>query len=149
VDCAVSSGLNGIRTRARSAVGSRQISMIIDAPKSSAPISQTTGHLNKKHWYKLIHPVRKWPQICNIQFAAKLSHFSRGILTRLSGKCAGQVQLIVDRLSGRGFRQLNCLLKGQLAGAFGGAHLLPFLTPIDGADAKFSPIRQTRASKKD
>jgi sucrose phosphorylase len=53
-----------------------------------------------------------------------------------------QVQLItyVDRLSGGGFARLNQLLKGPLAGVFGGAHLLPFFTPIDGADAGFDPI---------
>jgi sucrose phosphorylase len=53
-----------------------------------------------------------------------------------------QVQLItyIDRLSGGGFSRLNQLLKGPLAGVFGGAHLLPFFTPIDGADAGFDPI---------
>jgi sucrose phosphorylase len=57
-----------------------------------------------------------------------------------------QVQLIayVDRLSGGGFGELNTLLKGPLAGVFGGAHLLPFFTPIDGADAGFDPIDHTQ-----
>lgn len=57
-----------------------------------------------------------------------------------------QVQLIayVDRLSGGGFRDLKALLDGPLAGAFGGAHLLPFFDPIDGADAGFDPIDHTR-----
>jgi sucrose phosphorylase len=57
-----------------------------------------------------------------------------------------QVQLIayVDRLSGGGFGELNGLLKGPLAGVFGGAHLLPFFTPIDGADAGFDPIDHTQ-----
>ncbi|MBN1568656.1 MAG: sucrose phosphorylase [Acidobacteria bacterium] len=57
-----------------------------------------------------------------------------------------QVQLItyVDRLSGGGFRELNSLLGEQLAGLFGGAHLLPFFTPIDGADAGFDPIDHTK-----
>jgi sucrose phosphorylase len=57
-----------------------------------------------------------------------------------------QVQLIayVDRLSGGGFCELNHLLKGQLAGVFGGAHLLPFFHPIDGADAGFDPIDHTQ-----
>ena len=56
-----------------------------------------------------------------------------------------QVQLIayVDRLSGGGFRELNSLLSGPLAGVFAGAHLLPFFTPIDGADAGFDPIDHT------
>jgi sucrose phosphorylase len=56
-----------------------------------------------------------------------------------------QVQLIayVDRLSGGGFRELHRLLQGELAGLFGGAHLLPFYTPIDGADAGFDPIDHT------
>ncbi len=53
-----------------------------------------------------------------------------------------QVQLIayVDRLSGGGFRNLQALLDGPLAGLFGGIHLLPFFWPIDGADAGFDPI---------
>jgi sucrose phosphorylase len=57
-----------------------------------------------------------------------------------------QVQLIayVDRLSGRGFGELNGLLRGPLAGLFGGAHVLPFFTPIDGADAGFDPIDHTQ-----
>ena len=57
-----------------------------------------------------------------------------------------QVQLIayVDRLSGGGFGKLNSLLAGPLAGVFGGAHLLPFFTPIDGADAGFDPIDHTQ-----
>ena len=57
-----------------------------------------------------------------------------------------QVQLIayVDRLSGGGFGELNYLLKGPFAGVFGGAHLLPFFTPIDGADAGFDPIDHTQ-----
>ena len=54
-----------------------------------------------------------------------------------------QVQLIayVDRLSAGGFRDLERLLSGRLAGVFGGAHLLPFFTPIDGADAGLRPER--------
>ncbi len=53
-----------------------------------------------------------------------------------------QVQLItyVDRLAGGGFGELNGLLKGPLIGVFGGVHLLPFFTHIDGADAGFDPI---------
>ncbi len=31
-----------------------------------------------------------------------------------------------------------------MAGVFGGAHLLPFFTPIDGADAGFDPIDHTQ-----
>ena len=57
-----------------------------------------------------------------------------------------QVQLItyVDRLSGSGFRALQCLLDGPFQGLFGGAHLLPFYFPIDGADAGFDPIDHTQ-----
>ncbi len=57
-----------------------------------------------------------------------------------------QVQLIayVDRFSGGGFAELNRLLRGPLAGVFGGVHLLPFFTPIDGADAGFDPIDHTQ-----
>jgi sucrose phosphorylase len=53
-----------------------------------------------------------------------------------------QVQLIayVDRLSGGGLKELNNLLRGPLAEVFGGAHLLPFFTPIDGTDAGFDPL---------
>jgi sucrose phosphorylase len=61
-----------------------------------------------------------------------------------------QVQLItyVDRLSGGGFNKLNSLLKGPLSNVFGGAHLLPFFYPIDGADAGFDPIDHTQADPK-
>jgi sucrose phosphorylase len=57
-----------------------------------------------------------------------------------------RVQFIayVDRISGGGFAELNRLLKGPLAGVFGGVHLLPFFTPIDGADAGFDPIDHTQ-----
>jgi sucrose phosphorylase len=56
-----------------------------------------------------------------------------------------QTQLItyVDRLSGGGFRDLESLLRGPLAGVFGGVHVLPFFHPIDGADAGFDPIDHT------
>ena len=57
-----------------------------------------------------------------------------------------QAQLItyVDRLSGGTFRDLQRLLDGALAGAFGGVHVLPFFHPIDGADAGFDPIDHTQ-----
>ncbi len=56
-----------------------------------------------------------------------------------------QVQLITyaDRLAGT-IGKLQELLKGSLAGIFGGVHLLPFFYPIDGADAGFDPIDHTR-----
>jgi sucrose phosphorylase len=52
-----------------------------------------------------------------------------------------QVQLItyVDRLGGD-IAGLGALLRGPLRGLFGGVHLLPFFTPIDGADAGFDPV---------
>ena len=52
-----------------------------------------------------------------------------------------QVQLItyVDRFGGGGLQDLQALLDGPLQGVFGGVHLLPFYTPIDGADAGFDP----------
>jgi sucrose phosphorylase len=55
------------------------------------------------------------------------------------------VQLItyVDRLGGT-IRGLTELLAGPLAGLFGGVHLLPFFTPIDGADAGFDPTDHTK-----
>src|SRR5689334_8709753 len=57
-----------------------------------------------------------------------------------------QVQLItyVDRLSGGGLRELQGVLDVPLEGLFGGAHLLPFYWPIDGADAGFDPIDHTK-----
>lgn len=57
-----------------------------------------------------------------------------------------QVQLItyIDRLSGGGIQDLRSLLTGPLSGVFGGVHLLPFFTPIDGADAGFDPIDHTQ-----
>jgi sucrose phosphorylase len=57
-----------------------------------------------------------------------------------------QVQLItyVDRLSGGGIRDLDALLCGPLAGLFGAVHLLPFFSPIDGADAGFDPVDHTQ-----
>jgi sucrose phosphorylase len=57
-----------------------------------------------------------------------------------------QVQLIayVDRFADGGFREFQALLDGPLAGLFGGAHLLPFFWPIDGADAGFDPIDHTK-----
>jgi sucrose phosphorylase len=57
-----------------------------------------------------------------------------------------QAQLIayVDRLSGGTFRDLQRLLDGPFAGAFGGVHVLPFFHPIDGADAGFDPIDHTQ-----
>lgn len=56
-----------------------------------------------------------------------------------------QAQLItyVNRLPGGTFRDLQQLLEGPLAGAFGGVHVLPFFDPIDGADAGFDPIDHT------
>ena len=54
-----------------------------------------------------------------------------------------RVQLIayVDRLSGGGgLREFQQLLDGPLSGLFSGVHLLPFFSPIDGADAGFDPI---------
>ncbi len=57
-----------------------------------------------------------------------------------------KVQLITyaDRLGGRDIKSLHRLLKGPLAGLFGGIHILPFYYPINGADAGFDPIDHTR-----
>ena len=56
-----------------------------------------------------------------------------------------QVQLITyaDRLAGD-LERLKALLSGPLKGIFGGAHLLPFFVPIDGADGGFDPIDHTQ-----
>jgi sucrose phosphorylase len=61
-----------------------------------------------------------------------------------AGIVKNQVQLIsyVDRLAGN-LKQLKALLMGPLANVFGGVHLLPFFTPIDGADAGFDPVDHT------
>ncbi|WP_421733529.1 sucrose phosphorylase [Cellulomonas sp.] len=55
-----------------------------------------------------------------------------------------EVQLIAyaDRLGGD-LPGLTRLLRGPLAGAFGGVHVLPFFTPYDGADAGFDPVDHT------
>jgi sucrose phosphorylase len=52
------------------------------------------------------------------------------------------VQLITyaDRLGGGDLKTLHRLLKGPLAGLFGGVHILPFYYPIHGTDAGFDPI---------
>jgi len=57
-----------------------------------------------------------------------------------------QVQLIayIDRCGGGGIADLHALLRGPLAGLFGGVHLLPFFYPIDGSDAGFDPIDHTQ-----
>ncbi len=57
-----------------------------------------------------------------------------------------QVQLVtyVDRLGGGDVAHLHALATGPFAGLFGGAHLLPFYFPIDGADAGFDPIDHTQ-----
>ncbi len=41
-------------------------------------------------------------------------------------------------------KALHQLLKGPLAGLFGGVHILPFYYPIHGADAGFDPIDHTK-----
>jgi len=52
------------------------------------------------------------------------------------------VQLItyVDRLGSENLTQLADILGNELSGLFGGAHILPFYYPIDGADAGYDPI---------
>jgi sucrose phosphorylase len=55
-----------------------------------------------------------------------------------------RVQLIAyaDRCGGD-LRGLADLLQGPWAEVFGGVHILPFFTPIDGADAGFDPVDHT------
>ena len=57
-----------------------------------------------------------------------------------------QVQLITyaDRLGCGNLADLHALLRGRLAGLFGGVHILPFFVPFDGADAGFDPIDHTQ-----
>lgn len=59
------------------------------------------------------------------------------------------VQLIAyaDRLGGT-IRGLTALLQAPLADLFGGVHLLPFYTPIDGADAGFDPTDHTQVDRR-
>ena len=45
-----------------------------------------------------------------------------------------------NRLGGERLEDLQRLLDGPLKGVFGGAHILPFFYPVDGADAGFDPI---------
>lgn len=54
------------------------------------------------------------------------------------------VELITytDRVGGD-LRGLHAVLRGPLAGLFGGVHLLPFFRPYDGADAGFDPQDHT------
>jgi len=47
-----------------------------------------------------------------------------------------------DRLGGN-LKALSRLLDGPFGGLFGGVHILPFFTPIDGTDAGFDPIDHT------
>jgi len=54
-----------------------------------------------------------------------------------------QLITYVDRLAGD-IDGLIELLRGPLAGAFSGVHLLPFFVPIDGADAGFDPTDHRR-----
>ena len=60
-----------------------------------------------------------------------------------------QAQLIcyADRFGGT-LQGLRELLKGPLAGLFGGVHVLPFFHPIDGADAGFDPIDHTEVDSR-
>ena len=57
-----------------------------------------------------------------------------------------QVQLITyaDRLGCGNLVDLHALLRGRLAGLFGGVHILPFFTPFDGVDAGFDPDDHTQ-----
>jgi sucrose phosphorylase len=52
-----------------------------------------------------------------------------------------QVQLIayVDRFGGSNLEEFHAVLQREFPGLFGAVHLLPFYTPIDGADAGFDP----------
>jgi sucrose phosphorylase len=64
-------------------------------------------------------------------------------LKKSSMKNSIQLIAYVDRLGGSDIRTLHKLLKGPLAGLFGGIHLLPFYYPIHGIDAGFDPIDHT------
>ncbi len=53
-----------------------------------------------------------------------------------------QLITYADRFGGD-LEGLTALLRGPLAGAFTGVHVLPFFVPIDGADAGFDPTDHT------
>ena len=57
-----------------------------------------------------------------------------------------KVQLITyaDRFGVSNIKELHLLLKGPLAGLFGGVHILPFYYPSNGVDAGFDPIDHTQ-----
>src|SRR5688500_11042581 len=67
-------------------------------------------------------------------------------IPHLPMKNAAQPITYVYRFSGGTFRDLQGLLDGPFAGAFGGVHVLPFFHPIDGADAGFDPIDHTQVA---
>lgn len=54
-----------------------------------------------------------------------------------------QLIAYADRFGGS-VQGLADLLRGPLAGAFDGVHVLPFFTPFDGADAGFDPVDHTQ-----
>lgn len=56
-----------------------------------------------------------------------------------------KVQLITyaNRFGGKTIKDLQRVLSGSFADLFGAVHILPFYTPIDGADAGFDPIDHT------
>lgn len=60
------------------------------------------------------------------------------------------MQLITyaDRLGDGGIPALHRLLRTELAGLFGGVHLLPFFHRYDGADAGFDPIDHRRVDER-
>lgn len=59
-------------------------------------------------------------------------------------KNAVQLVTYADRLGRGDIHTVHQLLKGSLAGLFGGVHLLPFYYPIHGIDAGFDPIDHRR-----
>jgi len=65
------------------------------------------------------------------------------------GRVRNQVQLITyaDRLA-RDLPGLRDLIADEMAGLFGGVHVLPFFTPIDGADAGFDPVDHTQVDRR-
>jgi sucrose phosphorylase len=72
----------------------------------------------------------------------------RGRVSHLPMKNATQLIAYADRLPGGTFGDLQRLLEGPFAGAFGGVHVLPFFHPIDGADAGFDPIDHTQVDSR-
>ncbi len=86
--------------------------------------------------------VASWPRQNGLAVVVRgAGHRPCVLMAGQTSTLKNELQLItyVDRLAGT-LKQLKSLMNSSLAGLFGGVHLLPFFTPIDGADAGFDPV---------